>query len=190
MNTIGMAWVSRNTAAVAGAVHVRMTLGFIPTSSTALARMRSVEAQPRAPQCACRAPRSTPTLQHLLEGCQTPFCHRIVVWACHQDTHRSHALLPTRHHRPSRRAAESRDERAPVRSTDEHQISSPVRVHLCWDHLAGRRYLLAPPYRLALLHEGAYPLVGVLGLQRRHQGRQPQRLRLLRRDGRCAAPPA
>jgi hypothetical protein len=39
-----------------------------------------------------------------------------------------HRLLPARRKRPRCRAAESRDELAPVRLTDKHQISSPWRV--------------------------------------------------------------
>ena len=38
---------------------------------------------------------------------------------------RHRRLLRPRHRRPHGRAAESRDERAPARSTDEHRISSP-----------------------------------------------------------------
>jgi hypothetical protein len=41
------------------------------------------------------------------------------------DPSHSFCLLRARHHRPRCRAAERRYERAPVRSTDRHQILSP-----------------------------------------------------------------
>src|SRR5262249_50629017 len=69
----------------------------------------------------------TKFLQPLHEGCQARLCFWLARTRIHQHADASHALLPARCQRPRRRAAEQRDELAPLQLRD-HSITSSARA--------------------------------------------------------------